>query len=190
MRAFVAYDGAVVNSPKSSGWFLKRVLIKGGVLLGVAIVLTWGAKRWGPAPTAPVAPAAPGEAVSVAVHLPGAEHHTWLGLPYTPKMTVLDAMNEAKGRPHPLAFTVTGSGDTAFVTALEGIANQSGVGGGGGAAGGVGGAGGGGGAAPCWQFWINTRFATVGVGAAILKPGDRVTWVFEPYSDNPKPPAP
>jgi len=186
-RARGGYDRPVRDSFDAAEWFLKRVLIAGLVVLVVAVGLVFVLKRFGPASGAAPATgqASPGAAeqqqtITLAVHFPDGFHATWAGLAYTPNMTVLDAMVAAKGHRRPLMFTFTGSGTTAFLTSLEGLANESG-----GSA-----AGGGPGSARFWQFWINGRFATSGMGAAMLNPGDRVTWVFEPYHDNPKPPTP
>lgn len=185
----------MADSLDAAEWFLKRTLIAGVVLLVLTLAGVWAVKKWYvPAPSgqpasspgATSAGSRPAEVpqssgITLVVHFPDGFHLTWAGLDYVPRMTVLDAMVAARAHRRPLVFASTGSGETAFLNSLEGLANETG---------GSGGGGGKAGSTRCWQFWINGRFATSGMGAAILKPGDRVTWVFEPYSDNPKPPVP
>lgn len=67
-----------------------------------------------------------------------------------------------------LKFASRGSETTAFVTAIGGVANE-----------------GGGEGKNSWQFWINDEYAKQGIGSARLKPGDRLTWAFLPYSSTP-----
>lgn len=105
-------------------------------------------------------------------------HYTCVGLTELPSDNgayfVLDAMNAcAKQTTGARAFTFTqrGSGSTAFITALGGVANE-----------------GGGKDARNWQFWVNDERSKVGVGEARVHPGDRITWALAPYSETAKRP--
>ncbi len=90
-----------------------------------------------------------------------AEEGTWTAL------EVMQIASQVEG-PRALHFASKGSGSTAFVTAIGGLANE-----------------GGGEGKRNWQFWINDDFAKQGIGSARLKPGDRLTWSYLPYSTTP-----
>lgn len=83
-------------------------------------------------------------------------------LPHKPEMTVLDALKAAAAHRHALAFKHTGSGATAMLRSIDGLANEGGAGEG-----------------RNWQLWVNDAYATRGMGALILAPGDRVLWRFD-----------
>lgn len=82
--------------------------------------------------------------------------------------TVLDVLGLAEkvGGARALVFESTGTGEMTLITGLAGVKNQ-----------------GAGRDARNWQFWVNDEFSKRGVGAAVVKPGDRVTWAFMTWSD-------
>ncbi len=89
--------------------------------------------------------------------------------------TVLDALQLATkiASPRALTFDATGSGEMTLVTAIAGVKNE-----------------GGGKEARNWQFWVNDQFATRGVGATVIQPGDRITWAFMPWNESGPPKRP
>src|SRR6266849_6570328 len=86
---------------------------------------------------------------------------TITGLPWAKGSTVLDVMNAAKGRPHGISFSYTGSGASAFVTRIDDVANE-----------------GGSGAKKNWQLWVNTSYADKSFGVYEVQPLDVVFWRF------------
>src|SRR5262245_42623415 len=85
---------------------------------------------------------------------------TITGLPWAKGSTVLDVMNAAKDRPNGITFSYTGSGASAFLTRIDGVANE------------------GGGAKKNWQLWINTSYAERSFGVYEVQPLDVVFWRF------------
>jgi hypothetical protein len=82
-------------------------------------------------------------------------------LPWGKGSIVLDVMNAAKGRPHGITFSYTGSGASAFLTRIDDVANE-----------------GGGGAKKNWQLWINTSYADRSFGVYEVQALDVVFWRF------------
>lgn len=112
----------------------------------------------------------------------------YANLPHTPQMTVLDLLLSAQARQSagssrlpppslesgpPLQFVSTGTGPTALISSIMGLANE-----------------GGGKASRNWQFWVNSQMGQTGAGSAILNPGDRVVWAFTLWDDTQRPPEP
>ena len=162
------------DSLDAAEWFLKRALIAGVILLAIGLTIGLAATRWlAPAPIFPAPVAAPSGSISLRIDLPGDCRLSYTALSCSSGATVLDALNAAAAHAHPLHFEFQGSGDTAFLTRIESVANQAG-----------------GPSSRNWQFWLNDRIGTTGIGATILHPSDRITWVFEPYLENPRPPSP
>lgn len=89
---------------------------------------------------------------------------SFTNLAFTKGMTVFDALKLAQDHPRGVTFKSTGSGETAFITQIDDLKNQ-----------------GGGKTALNWQYRINTKIGTRGVGASILEPGDQVLWEFDVY---------
>jgi hypothetical protein len=85
---------------------------------------------------------------------------TITGLPWSKGSTVLDVMNAAKDRPHGITFSYTGSGASAFLTRIDGVANE------------------GGGGRKNWQLWVNTSYADRSFGVYEVQPLDVVFWRF------------
>jgi hypothetical protein len=83
------------------------------------------------------------------------------GIPWKSGTTVLDVMNAAKVRPHGVTFEYRGSGATALLIAIDGVANQ-----------------GGGGSRRNWQLWVNDTYADRGFGVYETQAQDVVSWRF------------
>ena len=86
---------------------------------------------------------------------------TMTGLPWSKGNTVLDVMNAAKGHPHGITFSYTGSGGSSFLTKIDDVANE-----------------GGGAAKKNWQLWINTMYADRGFGSYEVQAFDVVFWRY------------
>ena len=112
-----------------------------------------------PSPSAPVA-----AAVSLTIDYKDGARKVFDALPHTTDMTVLDVLNLAAKHPHGITFVSSGAGETAFVKQIDDLKNQ-----------------GGGTAARNWQFLVNGKVGTRGVGATRLKPGDAVVWDFDTF---------
>lgn len=97
-------------------------------------------------------------------------HYKDIKLKTGEESTVLDVLHAAGGYPEPrrLSIECKGSGAMTLVTKIGELANERG-----------------GSDAKCWQYWINDQYAKQGAGAALVKPGDRVTWGFMAYSSPP-----
>jgi hypothetical protein len=85
-------------------------------------------------------------------------------LPWAKGSTVLDVMNAAKGRPHGITFSYTGSGASSFLTRIDDVANE-----------------GGGGAKKNWQLWVNTSYADRSFAVYEVQASDVVFWRFTTY---------
>lgn len=92
----------------------------------------------------------------------GVEKHYTL-IPWTKGMTALDALKHAKAMPAPMGLTLdfTGSGETAFVRAIDGLRNE-----------------GGGNGARNWTYTVNDELAKASAGVVTLNPGDTVRWTY------------
>jgi len=84
---------------------------------------------------------------------------TITGLLWAKGSTVLDVMNAAKSRPHGITFSYTGSGVSAFLTRIDGVANE-------------------GGSKKNWQLWVNTSYADKSFAVYEVQPSDVVFWRF------------
>lgn len=93
----------------------------------------------------------------------GVEKH-FTRLTHAEGMTVFAVLKAASGHPRGITLDATGSGETAFVRGIDGLANE-----------------GGGGSKHNWQFEVNGEFAKRGSGVYVLSPGDRVRWFFGPW---------
>src|SRR5262245_66098088 len=84
---------------------------------------------------------------------------TITSLPWAKGSTVLDVMNAAKDRPHGITFSYTGSGASAFLTAIDEVGNE-------------------GGGKKNWQLWVNASYADKSFAVYELQPSDVVFWRF------------
>jgi len=86
---------------------------------------------------------------------------SFVDLPWTKGMTVLDMMNAAKTHSHGITFGFTGSGGTAFLAQIDDVKNE-----------------GGGAGKKNWQFSVNSTYADRGFGIYEVQAGDVVIWGF------------
>lgn len=79
--------------------------------------------------------------------------------------TVLALMSEAESGCKPsVVSTIQGSGQSAYLTAIDGVAsNQDGNG-------------------YYWVYFVNGQMPSVGIGAYVLKNGDSVAWDYKHYT--------
>lgn len=100
-----------------------------------------------------------GEAVSLEIDFGNGARRQFEALPWSAEMTVGDLLRQAKEFRPPIAFEHRGAGAEAFLTSLEGVANE--------------GAGG-----RFWTYEVNGRAGEVSFDLQPLAPGDRVLWKF------------
>jgi hypothetical protein len=154
--------------------FLGRAVVIGLILLVIAIGAgAWLSKRQQPTPLPPTATAPNTDLIELTIDFGDHSERRFTSLSFSPGMTVADALLAAGKHPHPVSVESSGSGDTFFVSAIDGLRNQ-----------------GGGNQARNWQFFVNDAPATRGAGATTLRPGDRVRWVFDVLSSSPQPSKP
>lgn len=116
-----------------------------------------------PTAVAPAEPAITG--VQLTIDFGDGSQLRFPNLPHSPGMSVVDAMNLTKGLKRPLAYEFKGAGEMTLITSIGDLANE-----------------GGGTSARNWQYRVNDKPGTVSAAIAKLNPGDRVLWVFKPYS--------
>jgi len=86
------------------------------------------------------------------------------GLAISTDTTVQDLMDEATSCNPSITYTATGSGDSAYLTAIDGVeSNQDGNG-------------------YYWVYLVNGHMPSVGFGAYILEDGDSVAWDYKHFS--------
>lgn len=85
-------------------------------------------------------------------------------LPWAEGMTVMDALEAAKGHPRGISFDASGAGATAFVKKIDDVANQGATG-----------------EKKNWLYSVNAQFADKSAGVWALKAGDEIVWHFGPY---------
>jgi hypothetical protein len=154
-------------------WLLIAILAAAALLIPLVMFALWHARQQQTAPLTGEGRSVESTSLSIVVVFGDGAHKRSENLPFAQGMTVLDAMNLARAAPDPIAFRATGSGATALITQIDTVANESGA------------------ARPdskAWQYWINSSYGTMSVGAAVLHPGDRITWAFRKYEADPGPP--
>jgi len=141
-----------------SWWRLPLLL----VLVLAAIFFTRGRGLWNAAPKAEVdaPPAAAGtarEPVSLSIDFGGERRRDFESLPWHDGMTVAGLMSEATS----LELAQMGSGQGAFMRAIDGVANEGADG-------------------KNWTYEVNGQSADRSFAVYTLRPGDRVLWSFGP----------
>ncbi len=84
---------------------------------------------------------------------------TFVALPWNDKLTVFDALKAAERHPRGIQVSLTGAGETTFITAMDGQENE--------------GAGG-----RNWRYTVNDQPARHSAAVMELKSGDSVVWRF------------
>lgn len=129
----------------------------------LAFVLTIGEARAqeSPAPGKPVTGTA---TVELSVRFADGRTREFDAVPYRKDMTVADLMTAVKaGKANDFRFEHKGSGATAFLLSIDGVANQSGQ------------------SRDFWIYRVNGKLGDRSFGAYTLKPGDKVLWHFGKY---------
>ena len=143
--------------------------------LALLLAFAWWQTRNAPATgRAPAAVAPASSSITLVIDFGDGTQRRFTDLPFSPGMTVLDAMSAAAAHARPLAFESKGSGPGAIITSIEGIRDE--------------GARSAPGTARAWQYWINAAYGETSVGAGALHPGDRVSWAYRPYARDLTPP--
>ena len=148
--------------------------------IGLAMVVALGKSRPAAAestPLAALAPAASSAPKPAAAPLPvrvvidfgdHSEKH-FTKIDFTADMSAFDALRAAQSHPRGIRIQHSGNGETAFIKAIDDLANDRGPGEG----------------HRFWQFSVNDKYAEVGCGSAKLKPGDTVRWFYTAYTPKP-----
>lgn len=172
--------GPQAKPPPTFSDFLEKLLLKivivGVVLLaGFLGLMTYLARtqpqnfvtasntQAAPSTASPVEPATTG--VQLTIDFGDGSQLRFPNLPHSPGMSVVDAMNLTKGLKRPLTFESKGTGDMTLITSIGDLPNE-----------------GGGTSTRNWQYRVNDKPGTVSAAIAKLDAGDRVLWVFKPYS--------
>lgn len=104
----------------------------------------------------------PAQAVSLIIQPPDGQAKTYPEVPWTEALTVQGLLDAQRGAG--VTYTASGSGETALLTALNGVSTK-------------------GADQRSWLFWVNGQFGDKSFGAYTLKPGDTVEWRFALYED-------
>ncbi|REJ64661.1 MAG: DUF4430 domain-containing protein [Planctomycetota bacterium] len=124
------------------------------------VILVTGA--WGCDASPPVQPQKPASGtVQLSVEFGGAGNDRRLELPWKSEMTVFGVLESAAALPDGIRFEHRGHGETVFVSAIDGVANQ-----------------GGGENARNWIFKVNDTKSNVSAGVAKVAADDHVLWKF------------
>jgi hypothetical protein len=99
----------------------------------------------------------PRQKVALAIDFGSGRLNSFEGIAWHDRMTVADLMNAVSG----ISITQKGSGQSAFVTAIDGVKNQGADG-------------------QNWTYSVNDQIADRSFAIYQLKPGDRVLWTFGP----------
>ena len=147
-------------------WWRLPLLL--ALVLGAVVALNGrgirvGEDAPGPVGVAPAADGKPsGEKVSLEIDFGDEGERKAYAVAWREGLTVADALTAVRGRTNdasPVTFAVQGSGPSAFLTALGGVANE-----------GAGGAN--------WTYSVNGQRADRSFAVYELQPGDQVLWSF------------
>lgn len=152
------------------GWALIFGVVILAVTIGGGVWLSRRASNSSPDPSAPTTPAS--NTIALVIDFGDGSQRTYPALAFKPGMSAVSALQDAAAHTRALPIEISGSGETAFVSAIDGLKNE-----------------GAGDKARNWQFFVNSDFGRRGAGATMLSPGDRVTWVFAVWQENPIRPA-
>lgn len=99
--------------------------------------------------------------VRVIIDFDNGAQRVYTSLPWSKGMTAFEALKLASEHPQGFKLDSRGRGETAFITGIDGVANERG------------------GSSPrFWRYWVNTDFATRGAGVQELQPSDVVLWRY------------
>jgi len=103
-----------------------------------------------------------GKTVTLIVDYGDGTERRFTAIPCEKEMTALDAMNAAKAHPRGIEFEYTGSGETALLTQIDGLANEGGKG-------------------LNWIFRVNDRLGDRSFAEYRVESGDTLLWRFDKY---------
>ena len=162
-RPFSAIRRPVENEPSKAcsacGPWWRLPLLLGLVLAAIVWSRVRGLREGSPEKNtdlpAPVANGVPQEKVKLAIDFGGGRQKNFDAVAWRGGMTVADAMNASSE----VKITQKGSGQSAFVTSIDGVENQGADG-------------------QNWTYSVNGQVADRSYAVFELKPGDRVLWTF------------
>jgi hypothetical protein len=163
--AFSAIRRLVENEPAKTcsacGSWWRLPLLLGLVLVAIVWSRVHGLREESPEKNIdrsdPVANGLPQEKVELAIDFGGGRRKNFDAVAWHGGMTVADEMIASSG----VKITQKGSGQSAFVTAIDGIENQGANG-------------------QNWTYSVNGQIADRSFAVYELKPADRVLWTFGP----------
>lgn len=138
-------------------WLLQRwlaVVLTFAVLAGVS----------GPAAAADRRAEPETKTVRLAIDYGDGVQKVFAAVPWSAGQNVLDVLAWADKHPRGIDLQVSGSGASAFVRSIDGLANE-----------------GGGASAKNWLYWQNGKLAQTGAGAREVGAGDELQWKFGVY---------
>jgi hypothetical protein len=146
---------------RNVGWRLPvlLVLVLAAIIVSRGWILRETSSTHDPSASQDDAIRSRGQAVFLAIESGDGNSQQIDGLPFREGMTVRDLMVAAQNDNRSLRFTQRGSGATAMLIELGGVANQGGDG-------------------RNWMYWVNDELAKVSFDVYKLQPGDRVLWKF------------
>lgn len=144
----------------SCGSWWRLPLVLGLVLVGILVwrsTSMWESESPTGSQTAAESPEAARGHVSLVIDFGGSKQREFDNLPWHAGMTVADLVGEARG----IEVTQRGSGQGAFVTAIDGVANE-------------------GAEKNNWTYEVNGKSGDRSHAVFELHPDDRVLWTFGP----------
>ena len=152
-------------SPRSNPWTLPLVLVAGAALVGTWLLLSKAAQQPAPSGDRTVeswtpAPLPEGETVSLTIDFSNGARREFAALPWKEGLTLGDLMRAARDFRPGIRYTQDGEGEMAFLTSLEGVANE-------------------GGAGRYWFYAVDDRRGEVSFEVQPLKAGAKVLWVYK-----------
>ncbi|MBN1852764.1 MAG: DUF4430 domain-containing protein [Pirellulales bacterium] len=103
-----------------------------------------------------------GKTVSLEIDFGNGATRKFHTLPWHDGMTVMDLMESAAAYRPGLRFSSRGAGESAYLTAIDGITNENHGG-------------------RNWIFYLRDTPSPQGMGRQRLEPGDAILWKYEPY---------
>jgi hypothetical protein len=154
-------------SPRSNPWTLPLVMVAGAALVGTWLLLAEAARR----PQAPAqdgtadenwtpAERPEGETVSLAIDFGNGAHREFAALPWSEGLTLGKLMHEARDFRPGIRYTQKGEGEMAFLTSLEGVANDKA-------------------GDRYWFYEVDGERGEVSFDVQPLEAGAKVLWVFK-----------
>ena len=162
-------DGTQTASPNYGAWIFPVLLAI--LLLGLILAGRWAPdhtlrQQAGPIPAWMPTPQPVGETVRLSIDFGNGAQKEFAALPWTADMTVADLLLAAREFRPSLQFAQIGTGESGFLSSLDGLANE--------------GAGG-----RNWLYRVDNQHAHVSFCLEKIEPGMHILWKFttELYND-------